>query len=70
MIFWHVCVCVQTLQLIAPLGKRVKEAGLFEQVGGIKIALLPGDSCKVGEDFIHTAVLHAQHALALIAAEA
>ena len=68
--FGNVGVGVQALQLVAALGERIEEAGLLEEVSGVKIAILFGDGGEVDEDFVHAAVLGAQHALALIDAEA
>ena len=68
--FGDVRVCMQALQLVAALGKRIEEAGLLEEVSRVEIALLFGDGGEIDEDFVHAAVLGAQHALALIDAEA
>ena len=65
----NVRVRMQALQLIAVRGKRIKKRGLFKKASRAKIPILLGDRRQVDQNFVHAAVLIAQHALALINAE-
>ena len=61
---------VQALQFIAALGERIKKAGLLKEAGGVQVSVFLGHGGEVHQHFIHAAVLGAQHALALIVADA
>ena len=68
--FGYVRVCMQALQLVAAFRERIKKAGLLEEVRRVEVAILLGQRGKIDEDFVHAAVLGAQHALPLVDAEA
>ena len=61
---------VQPLQLVAMPSQRIEKTRLLEELRRIEVLLLAGESVEVRQHLVHAAVLGAQHALALLIADA